>query len=82
MGDLTDDVAPLRLSRVLGFGGAAHDNLLWHPESGQGFVYSVGCSLVQLRERHQHTVGGHTRPISVLAMSANGTYVVSGRCDG
>ena len=78
MGDLSSEVAPLALSRVLGFGGASHNNLCWHPESGHGFFYSVGCNLVQLKETHQHTVGGHTRPVSVMAMSANGRFIVSG----
>ena len=63
----------MQLAAVLGYDGAAHDNVEWNLEQGM-LAYSCGSIVVldDLASRRQSHCHGHSVDVSALAMSPSG----------
>ncbi|XP_038156856.1 WD repeat-containing protein 90 [Cyprinodon tularosa] len=70
----------LRLSRIIGFGGATSRCALW-TRSGEAVVYPCHAIIVSMNilSREQRFFIGHTDKISTLALNGNTTLLASGQ---
>lgn len=78
-----DDLPRLGLKHVLGFNGKVVNGLVVHP-LGKHIIYAVGRHVIVEEiigpcKGKQEMLAGHLEPISSLAVSGDGQFIVSGQ---
>ncbi|GFR91394.1 WD repeat-containing protein 16 [Elysia marginata] len=78
-----DDLPRLGLRHVLGFNGKIVNGLVVHP-LGKHVIYAVGRQVIIEEivgpcKGKQHMLVGHLEPVSSLAVSGDGQFIVSGQ---